>query len=163
MSATHRLQVRYTVDLFHLYIHTHICIDIYPSISEANFLVISGISKARFKRRTLHVPNPMQMRKVYCFRLFALDSTHVKFDVWNGPKVSDSLSACALTFTCDFFHSYFPGDTKTCFLASYKLRFFPNVNLIGRMGELEIRVIIHTNGKWLRYSIGPIILQKKCL
>ena len=77
MSATHRLQVRYTVDLFHIYIHTHIYIDIYPSISEANFLVISGISKAR----TLQVPNLMQMRKIYCFRLFALDSTHVKFDV----------------------------------------------------------------------------------
>ena len=34
--------------------------------------------KARFKRRTLHVPNLMQMRKIYCFRSFALDSAHVK-------------------------------------------------------------------------------------
>ena len=42
--------------------------------------------KARFKRRTLHVPNLMQMRKIYCFRSFALDSGHVMFDVWNGPK-----------------------------------------------------------------------------
>ena len=39
------------------------------------------LTKARFKRRTLHVPNPMQMRKIYCFRSFALDSAHVKFDV----------------------------------------------------------------------------------
>ena len=39
------------------------------------------ISKARFKRRTLHVPNLMQMSKIYCFRSFALDSAHVKFDV----------------------------------------------------------------------------------
>ena len=37
--------------------------------------------KAQFKRRTLHVPNLMQMRKIYCFRSFALDSAHVKFDV----------------------------------------------------------------------------------
>ena len=37
--------------------------------------------KARFKRRTLHVPNLMQMRKIHCFRSFALDSAHVKFDV----------------------------------------------------------------------------------
>ena len=37
--------------------------------------------KARFKRRTLHVPNLMQMRKIYCFLSFALDSAHVKFDV----------------------------------------------------------------------------------
>ena len=44
------------------------------------FKKISTI-KARFKRRTLHVPNPMQMRKIYCFRSFALDSAHVKFDV----------------------------------------------------------------------------------
>ena len=38
-------------------------------------------SKARFKRRTSHVPNLMQMRKIYCFPSFALDSAHVKFDV----------------------------------------------------------------------------------
>ena len=38
--------------------------------------VVKG--KARFKRRTLHVPNLMQMRKIYCFRSFALDSAHVK-------------------------------------------------------------------------------------
>ena len=42
--------------------------------------------KARFKRRTLHVPNLMQMRKIYCFRSFALDSAHVKFDVWTGSN-----------------------------------------------------------------------------
>ena len=35
-------------------------------------------SKARFKHRILHVPNLMQMRKIYCFRSFALDSAHVK-------------------------------------------------------------------------------------
>ena len=40
-----------------------------------------GLNKARFKRRTLHVPNLMQMRKIYCFRSFALDSAHEKFDV----------------------------------------------------------------------------------
>ena len=28
----------------------------------------------------------MQVRKIYCFRSFALDSAHVKFDVWNGPN-----------------------------------------------------------------------------
>ena len=43
-------------------------------------------SEARFKRRTLHVPNLMQMRKIYCFRSFALDSAHEKFDVWTGPE-----------------------------------------------------------------------------
>ena len=30
----------------------------------------------------------MQMRKIYCFRSFALDSAHEKFDVWTGPKGS---------------------------------------------------------------------------
>ena len=39
------------------------------------------IYKARFKRRTSHVPNLIQMRKIYCFRSFALDLAHVKFDV----------------------------------------------------------------------------------
>ena len=28
----------------------------------------------------------MQMRKIYCFRSFALDSAHEKFDVWTGPS-----------------------------------------------------------------------------
>ena len=28
----------------------------------------------------------MQMTKIYCFRSFALDSAHVKLDVWNGPQ-----------------------------------------------------------------------------
>ena len=39
------------------------------------------LTKARFKRRILHVPNLMQMTKIYCFRSFALDSAHVKCDV----------------------------------------------------------------------------------
>ena len=30
----------------------------------------------------------MQMRKIYCFRSFALDSAHVKFDVWTGPYMT---------------------------------------------------------------------------
>ena len=41
---------------------------------------------ARFKRRTLHVPNLMQMRKISCFRPFALDSAHGKFDVGTLKK-----------------------------------------------------------------------------
>ena len=41
----------------------------------------SSLPKARFKRRILHVPHLMQMRKIYCFRSFALDSAHVKCDV----------------------------------------------------------------------------------
>ena len=38
-----------------------------------------------FKRRTLHVPNLMQMSENNRFFSFALDLAHVKFDVWNGP------------------------------------------------------------------------------
>ena len=49
---------------------------------------MNEVYKARFKRRTLHVPNLMQMRKIYCFRSFALDSAHEKFDVWTGPNMS---------------------------------------------------------------------------
>ena len=37
--------------------------------------------KARFKRRTLHVPNLMQMSENNRFFSFALDSARVKFDV----------------------------------------------------------------------------------
>ena len=37
--------------------------------------------EVRFKRRILHVPNRMQMVKIYCFCSFALDSARVKCDV----------------------------------------------------------------------------------
>ena len=42
--------------------------------------------KARFKRHILQLSNLMQMKKIYCFRSFALDSAHLKCDVKNGPK-----------------------------------------------------------------------------
>ena len=45
------------------------------------FLSISGSTKARFKRRILHVPNLMQMSENNRFFPFALDSAHVKCDV----------------------------------------------------------------------------------
>ena len=48
--------------------------------------------KARFKRRTLHVPNLMQMSENNSFFSFVLDSAHVKFDVWNGPNFSMSFT-----------------------------------------------------------------------
>ena len=41
---------------------------------EISLLLLKSIFQARFKRQTLHVPNLMQMRKIYCFRSFALDS-----------------------------------------------------------------------------------------
>ena len=40
-----------------------------------------SITKARFKRRTLHVPILMQMSENNRFFSFALDSAHVQFDV----------------------------------------------------------------------------------
>ena len=44
-------------------------------------------SKARFKRRTSHVPNVMLMSKIYCPFSLALDSAHVKFHVWTSPNL----------------------------------------------------------------------------
>ena len=38
-------------------------------------------TKARFKRRILHVPDLMQMSEDNRFYSFALDSAHVKYDV----------------------------------------------------------------------------------
>ena len=49
-------------------------------------IIAREYSKARVKRRTSHVPNLMLMSKFYCSTSFALDSAHVKFDVWPGPK-----------------------------------------------------------------------------
>ena len=55
------------------------------SLSWSEYELISLKTKARFKRRTLHVPNLMQMSENNRFFSFALDSAHEKFDVWNGP------------------------------------------------------------------------------
>ena len=43
--------------------------------------------KAKFRRRTSHEPNRMQMKKILCSPLLVYDSAHVKYDVWTGLKV----------------------------------------------------------------------------
>ena len=43
-------------------------------------------SKAKFRRRTSHEPNRMQMRKIPCSTLLAFDLAHVKYGVWTWPK-----------------------------------------------------------------------------
>ena len=40
---------------------------------------------AKFRRRTSHEPNRMQMSKILCSPSFAFDSAHVKYGVWTGP------------------------------------------------------------------------------
>ena len=55
--------------------------DYITSFSMASCVIFSEDTKARFKRRTLHVPNLMQMSENNRFCSFALDSAHVKFDV----------------------------------------------------------------------------------
>ena len=59
-------------------------------------------SKARFKRRTLHVPNLMQMSENNRFFSFALDSAHVKFDVWTGPYLLLSLEVVQISMMTPF-------------------------------------------------------------
>ena len=44
------------------------------------------ITKAKFRRRTSHEPNRMQMRKILCSPSLAFDSAHVKYVVWTWPK-----------------------------------------------------------------------------
>ena len=46
-----------------------------------------GWPKPGFKRGISHVPNLMQMRKIYCFRLFSLDSAHVICGIKTGLKL----------------------------------------------------------------------------
>ena len=43
--------------------------------------VHSSVTRTRFKRRTLHVPNLKQMSENNRFFSFVLDSAYVKFDV----------------------------------------------------------------------------------
>ena len=46
----------------------HLC------LKQVRFYLRQLVNKARFKRRTLHVPNPMQMSEFNRFFSFALDS-----------------------------------------------------------------------------------------
>ena len=39
------------------------------------------VPEAKFRRRTSHEPNRMQMRKILCSPSFAFDSAHVKYGV----------------------------------------------------------------------------------
>ena len=42
--------------------------------------------KAKFRRRTSHEPNRIQMRKIHCSPSFTFDSAHMKYGVWTWPK-----------------------------------------------------------------------------
>ena len=84
----------------------------------------------------LHVPNLMLMSKFYCSTSFALDSAHVKFDVW--PEPYSSLLYFALTcFTLSYppqstspvildFTSRSPHLTSLQLSSAYLNLFYPN-------------------------------------
>ena len=46
--------------------------------------VHTDATEARFKRRTSHLPNSMQINLNKRLSSFTLSSVYVKFDVWNG-------------------------------------------------------------------------------
>ena len=79
-DASQRLFVSFSYVVLYLF---QVC----TQLMHADFLFIwqvvqkTKVIKARFKRRTLHVPNLMQMSENNRFFSFALDSAHVKFDV----------------------------------------------------------------------------------
>ena len=60
----------------------------YAAISTNRWTLLSFIksSKAKFRRRTSHEPNRMQMRENKGFFLISFDSAHVKYGVWTWPK-----------------------------------------------------------------------------
>ena len=73
--------------------------------------------KAWVKRRTSHASNRMQISKTHCFRSFAFDSTHVKYDVWPMPKsdqcqISPAASSEILPHSMEnlAFHSLLTGE-----------------------------------------------------
>ena len=74
--------VSYEKNIFNLTRCTD-CYDVLDTITTEKLSknTLYFVFKTRFKRRILHVPNLMQMRKIYCFRSFALDLAHGKFDV----------------------------------------------------------------------------------
>ena len=43
-------------------------------------------NQAKFRRRTSHEPNRMEMRKILCSPSLAFDSAHVKYGVWTWPE-----------------------------------------------------------------------------
>ena len=50
-----------------------------------HFLKFSTKTKAKFRRRTSHEQNRVQMRKILCSPSLAFDSAHVKYGVWTWP------------------------------------------------------------------------------
>ena len=98
------------------------------------------IGKAQFKRRTFHVPNLMQMSENNRFFSFALDSAHVKFDVWTGPKGN--------------FRRY--QRTR-----DFRLRFFRIVSNFALLaGFLEKRISIALFGQAMWFCETEIILVR---
>ena len=48
---------------------------------------VENVFKAKFRRRTSHEPNRMQMRENKGFCSFAFDSAHVKYGVGTWPNL----------------------------------------------------------------------------
>ena len=86
--STSRVYFILGVFVFLCLIFNHLPLSFLKSIPPPPPLKKKSLIKARFKRRTFHVPNLMLMRKNNRFCSLALDSAHEKFDVWTGPNCS---------------------------------------------------------------------------
>ena len=73
-------------------------------------LQVSG-TKVWVKRRTSRMPNLRLMSKIYYYRLLALGSTRVKFDVWRGTKKLQIIRPRATTNSWETVLAFLPiGD-----------------------------------------------------
>ena len=71
----------------------------------------------------------MQMSENNRFFSFALDSAHVKFDVWNGPETPNPYSLPETMFDLVIKHALAPPfvNTKSCHHAAFLLQLQPVV------------------------------------
>ena len=142
------------------------------SIISGLVIVMLEELKARFKRRTSHVPHLMQMRKIYCFPSFALDSAHVKFDVWTGPKARkriDSMDSISLQHDLSRFRKRMRRKICPCSpFAWVELRQYPVVSwydkplciCLFRKKRLVIRKLPQSHSACFKTASVIILLAK---
>ena len=75
-------------------------------------------SKAKFRRRSSHEPNRMQMRKILCSPSLAFDSAHVKYGVWTWPKWQNSITSDPISvWRHDVWTLVRPGEPQKLFIS----------------------------------------------
>ena len=97
------------------------------------------------------------IRKIYCFRSFALDSAHVKFDVWTGPKYTYVLTQICVK-TLFSFDMVPPLTTQRTVFGRTTYNFDTAYTIFQNFRHLSIVFLLL---KWALYSSWWSIFAKR--